>query len=366
MYGSIGGEVKYEDRGEDVSLVSNDVECEDSSMMDRVLVWNIFGGKNLMGWSSCVFIEVLFLMLVLKLIVDEGKEVTTSKLEEYIAGDYGWVNEINAEDKFNEVVDTYQDIEELEDARDQVLEVDSNEPLPLVGPRYGLRVPIDHFFNEDLEYLKIGNKDIKRMKYDLSITKLQLQSTRSGGLKKTLVESSGTYRGKRVVVTNGKYYWIRVDKREYTFKESNLSQLNLNDIEDMYLLKAQGELKHLRGTTEYYLVQSQLVYMRSIIIKKRVEDIQTFRVVYEGKYELKKFMRSYKVFKFCDGTLIYVRDQLENNLRLNKVGKFYKSLNRQWTEREVKRFDTMLKKINVVLKELRRLEIYVGRRPRTG
>ncbi|GJU81260.1 hypothetical protein Tco_1283625 [Tanacetum coccineum] len=103
MYGSIGGEVKYEDRGEDVSLVSDDVECEDSSMMDRVLD-EVFGGKIDVDDMSDG-----------KLIVDEGKEVTTSKLEEYIAGDYGWVNEINAEDKFNEVVDTYQDIEELED-----------------------------------------------------------------------------------------------------------------------------------------------------------------------------------------------------------------------------------------------------------
>ncbi|GJY90650.1 hypothetical protein Tco_0505846 [Tanacetum coccineum] len=228
-------------------------------------------------------------------------------------------------------------------------------------PRYGLRVPIDHFFNEDLEYLKIEYKirwieeDIGRIFRNIIVgydEDVVLGIHHCPKMKKL------AYRGKRAVVTNG--------KREYTFKESDLSQLNLNDIEDMYVLKAQGELKHLGRTTEYYLVQSLLVYMRSIIIKKRVEDVQTFGVVYEGKYELKKFMRSYKVFKFCDGTLIYVRDQLENNLRLNKVGKFYKSLNRQWTEREVKRFDTMLKKINVVLKELRRLEIYVGGRPRTG
>ncbi|GKF64700.1 hypothetical protein Tco_0188148, partial [Tanacetum coccineum] len=41
----------------------------------------------------------------------------------------------------------------------------------------------------------------------------------------------------------------------------------------MYVLKAQGKLKHLGGTIEYYLVQSLLVFMINVIIKKRVEYV---------------------------------------------------------------------------------------------
>ncbi|GJW69150.1 hypothetical protein Tco_0123574 [Tanacetum coccineum] len=84
---------------------------------------------------------------------------------------------------------------------------------------------------------------------------------------------------------------------------------------------------------------------------------------------VKKFMGIYEIFKFCDGTLIDIRDQLKNMLRVNKVGKRYKYLNnREWYERDVRRYDTMLIKIEDVLKELRqmqKLESYVGGRPKT-
>ncbi|GKD92574.1 hypothetical protein Tco_1372411, partial [Tanacetum coccineum] len=80
----------------------------------------------------------------------------------------------------------------------------------------------------------------------------------------------------------------RADKKKYTFKESDFSRLNLNDIEDMYVLKAQGKLKYLGGTTEYYLVQSLLLFMRSIIIKNRVEDVHLGTSVYMTQYGLQE------------------------------------------------------------------------------
>ncbi|GKB64939.1 hypothetical protein Tco_0921125 [Tanacetum coccineum] len=136
----------------------------------------------------------------------------------------------------------------------------------------------------------------------------------------------------------------RAEKKKYTFKETVISRLNLNDIEDMYMPKSQGKLKHLGGTIEYYIAQTLLVYMR-------IGCPRPFRVVYKGKGELKKFLRSNEVYKICDGTLIDVQDQLKNNLRLSRVEKFYKNLNRKWTKRDVNRSTTMLNKIDVVLKE---------------
>ncbi|GKF97725.1 hypothetical protein Tco_0293546, partial [Tanacetum coccineum] len=56
--------------------------------------------------------------------------------------------------------------------------------------------------------------------------------------------------------------------------ESDYSRLNLNDIEDMYALKAQGKLHHLGGQTENDMANSILICIRSIVIKKRVEDVQ--------------------------------------------------------------------------------------------
>ncbi|GJT41488.1 zf-CCHC domain-containing protein [Tanacetum coccineum] len=284
--------------------------------------------------------------------------------------------------------------------------------------------------SDDMNWRK---KDLKGWKYALSITKRHVAEYKIGWIEEdigrifrnTIVEYDmdamlGIHhwlkmkklacRGKSVDITNGKVYSdlkitfvdevkvdllfeygflesitvTRDDKKKYTFKESDFIRLNLNDIEDMYVSKGQGKLKHLGGTTEYYLTQSLLVYMRNVIIKKRVEDVQlgvesyqkslyiirpqtsipniqqyptytmcprSFGVVYEGKGELKKFMRSNEVFKFFDGTLVDVHDQLENNLKLNRVEKFYEGLNIKWKERDVNRSTTLLNKIDVVLKE---------------
>ncbi|GJV47335.1 hypothetical protein Tco_1026364 [Tanacetum coccineum] len=157
--------------------------------------------------------------------------------------------------------------------------------------------------------------------------------------------------------------------KKYTFKESDFSRLSLNDIKDMYVLKVQGKLKNLGGTIEYYLVKSLLLYMRSLIIRKRVKDVQLgvksyqkslniikpqksiqkiehyptytscpkpFEVVFEGRNEMKRFMRGDEVSNFCDRTLTNVRYQLANMLRMNQVGHKYESLyNKEWSERDV-------------------------------
>nr|GEV21146.1 hypothetical protein [Tanacetum cinerariifolium] len=207
--------------------------------------------------------------------------------------------------------------------RDHGLGVDSKEPLSLVGPKLSQRIPLEHFFNEDLEYLKIKNKDLRGRKYALFITKRHAAEYNISWInedigrlfRNTLVEydvdvmlgihhwpktKKLAYRGKRFVATVGKVYSdlkitfvdavkvdllleygflksiivTRADEKKYTFKESDFSRLNLNNIKDMYVLKAQRKLKHLGGTTKYYLMQSLLVFMRSVIIKKRVEDVQ--------------------------------------------------------------------------------------------
>ncbi|GJT96842.1 putative reverse transcriptase domain-containing protein [Tanacetum coccineum] len=142
---------------------------------------------------------------------------------------------------------------------------DYNEPLPLDGPRYGRRVPIEHFFNKDLQYLESGNKDMKGKKYALSITKRPATEYNDEDVALGIHQKMQKlfYKGKRASVTKGNVYSdlritfvkevkvdhqfefrlldsitvIRADKMDYTFKESNFSHLNLNDIEHMYVLK---------------------------------------------------------------------------------------------------------------------------------
>ncbi|GJZ53995.1 hypothetical protein Tco_0608880 [Tanacetum coccineum] len=161
--------------------------------------------------------------------------------------------------------------------KDQELVADYNEPLPLDGPRYGRRVPIEHFFNKDLQYLESGNKDMKGKKYALSITKRPATEYNDEDVALGIHQKMQKlfYKGKRASVTKGNVYSdlritfvkevkvdhqfefrlldsitvIRADKMDYTFKESDFSHLNLNDIEHMYVLKVHRKLHHLEGTT---------------------------------------------------------------------------------------------------------------------
>ncbi|GJZ33097.1 hypothetical protein Tco_0578533 [Tanacetum coccineum] len=66
----------------------------------------------------------------------------------------------------------------------------------------------------------------------------------------------------------------RSDKQEYTFSYADLPRLNLNDIEDMYLLKVQDKMHHLLSDDEKDFNNALLLFIRRTIIKNRVEDLQ--------------------------------------------------------------------------------------------
>ncbi|GKB65316.1 hypothetical protein Tco_0921502 [Tanacetum coccineum] len=117
--------------------------------------------------------------------------------------------------------------------RDYGLGLGSKEPLPLVGPKLNRRIPLENFFNKDIEYLKTGNKELKGR-----------------------------------------------------------------------------------------------------------------------KNEKKRFLKGDEVSKLCDGTLTDIKDQLENMLRLNRAGQRHECLyNKEWSTRDVKRYTSMLKKIETVLRK---------------
>nr|GEU41943.1 hypothetical protein [Tanacetum cinerariifolium] len=127
----------------------------------------------------------------------------------------------------------------------------------------------------------------------------------------------------------------RIDKKEYEFCYADLPRLNLNYIEDMYLLKVQGKLHHLKLEFKIDFINALLLYIRRDVIKNKIEDVQlgvesyqrTLNltkpkfyfsgidqkvsyttsgtekgVVYLNKHDIKSFMKLDEVHKFCDGT----------------------------------------------------------------
>ncbi|GJX37616.1 hypothetical protein Tco_0250919 [Tanacetum coccineum] len=230
---------------------------------------------------------------------------------------HAWVIRSSAEDKFNEVVDTYQDPDELQEgeivpdnstltfsirlkrclnvdklnlskleefkkdvyelfenrfmskAEDYGLGLDSKEPLPLVGPKLNRRIPLENSFNKDIEYLKTGNKELK------------------GRNSRKIQTSWRKYRVLPCAISTG------IHEKSHHQEE-----------------------------------------------------------IYECRDEKKRFLKGDEVSKLCDETLIDIKDQLENLLRLNRVGQRHECLyNKEWSTRGVKRSTSMLKKIEAVLRK---------------
>nr|GFB00090.1 hypothetical protein [Tanacetum cinerariifolium]GFB00095.1 hypothetical protein [Tanacetum cinerariifolium] len=176
------------------------------------------------------------------------------------------------------------------------------QPLPLIPDNRGRRViPFEHFINNDLGYLR-GD-------------------------------------------------WISVrrdDDKIYKLKEGDLKKLCIQDIEDMLLLLVQGKLSNLTVEERFAFNVSLRMFTRSIVIQRRVEDLQlgvecyqkrlnltkpdTYRsdlkrreayiaslnprgFIYQNKDKKNRLMRIDELYKFSDEMLNDVRNTLDDRLK---------------------------------------------------
>nr|GFC16307.1 hypothetical protein [Tanacetum cinerariifolium] len=145
--------------------------------------------------------------------------------------------------------------------------------------------------------------------------------------------------------------WISVrrdDDKIYKFKEGNFKRLRLQDIEDMLLLLVQGKLSNLTVEERLAFNVSLRMFTRSIVIQRRVEDLQlgvksyqkrlnltkpdTYRsdlkrqeaytaysnprgFIYQNKDKKNRLMRIDELHKFSVGTLNDVRNALDDRLK---------------------------------------------------
>ncbi|GKA65922.1 hypothetical protein Tco_0765629 [Tanacetum coccineum] len=107
--------------------------------------------------------------------------------------------------------------------------------------------------------------------------------------------------------------WItirRVDDKLYQFKEGDFNKLRIQDIEDMLLLLVQGKLTNLIVEERLAFNVSLIMFTRSIVIQRRVEDLQL-----RNKDKKNRLMRIDELHKFSDGTLNDVRTALNDRLK---------------------------------------------------
>nr|GEX86253.1 hypothetical protein [Tanacetum cinerariifolium] len=159
------------------------------------------------------------------------------------------------------------------------------------------------------------------------------------------------------------------------------------------------EHRHWFYKDEHDLINALQLYIRIIVIKKRVEDVQLgvesyqtklnltkpqlmegcfsqkvmytilshpIGIVYEGTDNRKRLRRANELHKFSDGTINKVYNKLKVILRNNRLGYHNEGMKEyKWTKKDQERTQNFIKKIKKMLKErirLRRLEFFIGGR----
>ncbi|GKC74463.1 hypothetical protein Tco_1120346 [Tanacetum coccineum] len=235
-----------------------------------------------------------------------------------------------------------------------------SKPLPLRGPPGQVTIQSQYLFNKDLEYLVSGDKGRRS---DLSIYKLKVAQYLDFRLEELVsslwIESEREYdisAGYVSLKTLERYRYtylkeivLRIaDYKEYKILEANFKNLHPNNFKDLYLLHLQGQLNHLSRDNKVHLFNAVNLWIRNIVIRKRVEDLQLriesyqtklnltqpdwdasdflFKedytivskpraVIYRDRNDQKKMMRETEAHKFSDGTLNRILDKLDHMVK---------------------------------------------------
>ncbi|GKB61814.1 hypothetical protein Tco_0918000 [Tanacetum coccineum] len=322
------------------------------------------------------------------------------------------------------------------------------EPLPLGGPPGQVTIQPQFFFNKDLDYLLTGDKE---RKIALSISKLKAARYLDFGLEELVpslwVESEREYdisavygithwwfRRKEFYINKHSessdreavrsqmrilsvisvkvfekygYNYLReiilrrADYQEYKISEKDFKNLHPNDFEDLFLLNIQEKLNHLPKTDKISLHTAVNMWIRNLVIRNRVGDLQLgiesyqtkinlerpnwdaadyyFKedytivpkpraVVYRDRNNQRKLMRLNELHKFSDGTLTRVMEKLDQMVKDFHLFEYNKGMeSRKWSEddkRRSKDFITAIEKRLQIRRIYRSLESFVGGRRR--
>nr|GEW21795.1 uncharacterized mitochondrial protein AtMg00810-like [Tanacetum cinerariifolium] len=285
------------------------------------------------------------------------------------------------------------------------LEYHLEEPLPLIPDNRGRRViPFAHFINNDLEYLRgdyenhalwgVSHWGRKRQQfYGFAVNQ---ESARDVYSKRRII----AVKDLKIVEWHSYKHldWITVrrdDDKLYKFKKGDFKRLRLQDIEDMPLLLVQGKLSNLTVEERFAFNVSLRMFTRSIVIQRRVEDLQlgvksyqkrlnltkpdTYRsdlkqreaytaysnprgFIYQNKDKKNRLMQIDELHKFSDGTLNDVRTALDDHLKGIRMRYLPHTI---WRKSDKDRAVAMIQAIDKVLKTrriMRSLEKFVGGR----
>ncbi|GJU15371.1 hypothetical protein Tco_1143337 [Tanacetum coccineum] len=78
----------------------------------------------------------------------------------------------------------------------------------------------------------------------------------------------------------------RDDYNKYKISEADFKNIHPNDFENLYLVYLQGQLNHLSGVDKVHLFNAVNLWIRNIVIRKRIEDLQLRIESYQTKLNL--------------------------------------------------------------------------------
>ncbi|GJX40586.1 hypothetical protein Tco_0255576 [Tanacetum coccineum] len=168
--------------------------------------------------------------------------------------------------------------------------------------------------------------------------------------------------------------WITIrrdDDKLHKFKEGNFKRLRIQDIEDMLLLLVQGKLTNLTIEERIAFNVSLRMFTRSIVIQRRVEDLQLAYsnprgFIYQNKDKKNILMRIDELHKFSDDTLNDVRTALIDRLKGIRMKYLPQTI---WRQSDRDKATAMIQEIDKQLKTkriMRSLEKFIGGRPYEG
>nr|GEW05744.1 hypothetical protein [Tanacetum cinerariifolium] len=179
---------------------------------------------------------------------------------------------------------------------------DVSKPLPLGGPPSHVTIQAHYFFNRDLEYVVSGDKEIR---HALSISKMKAAYYPDFGLEELVPShmrilsvislktfSRYGYTFLREIVLRRAYY------KEHKISKADFKNLHPNDFEDLYVLHLQGKLNHLSSTDKVHQFNLVNLWIRNLVIRHRVEDLQLGIKSYQTKLNLTQWSWDASDFQF--------------------------------------------------------------------
>ncbi|GJZ46342.1 hypothetical protein Tco_0593938 [Tanacetum coccineum] len=272
---------------------------------------------------------------------------------------------------------------------------DVSKPLPLGGP------PGDKERRNALSISKLKAAYYPDFGLEELVPSLWIESEREYDISAAYGISHWWFKRKEFYITRHSAPSDRPDYKEYKISEADFKNLHPNNFEDLYLLHLQGKLNHLSGADKVHIFNAVNQWIRNIVIRQLVEDVQLGIESYQTKLNLtqpnwdasdflfkedytiihklravinrdrndqKKMMRENEVHKFCDGTLTRILEKLDHMVKDYVLFKFNLGMeNKIWYEddkRRSKEFIEVIERRLKIRRIFRSLESFVSGRLR--